>query len=77
MYYDESMISTDRLTRDYIKQPLGKLEKPVKDDLEYLFKELGMTVEALTKYFNKGKSSYVGYSIPIILCTIFSLNVYR
>ena len=50
-------IDTTRLTRDYTKQPLGKLEKPAKEDLEYLFKELGMTVEALTKYFNKGKSS--------------------
>lgn len=50
-------IDTTRLTRDYTEQPLGKLEKPAKKDLEYLFKELSMTVEDLTKYFNKGKSS--------------------
>ena len=50
-------IDTTRLTRDYTEQPLGKLEKPAKEDLEYLFKELNMTVEDLTKYFNKGKSS--------------------
>ena len=48
-------IDTTRLTRDYTEQPLGKLEKPAKEDLEYLFKELNMTVEDLTKYFNKGK----------------------
>ena len=51
------MISTDRLTRDYIEQPLGKLEKPAKEDLTYLYIELGMSVEELSKYFNKGSSS--------------------
>ena len=47
----------DKLTRDYKINPLGKLEKPKKEDLEYLFLEVGMTIADLVEYFGKGKSS--------------------
>lgn len=47
----------DKLSRDYKAQPLGKLEKPLKEDLEYLFLEVGMTIADLVQYFGKGKSS--------------------
>lgn len=47
----------NKLTRDYKTNPLGKLEKPKKEDLEYLFLEVGMTIADLVEYFGKGKSS--------------------
>ena len=50
-------IDINKLTRNYKEEPLGKLEAPVKEDLEYLYMGLGMTVQELVEYFNKQKSS--------------------
>lgn len=52
-----NMIDESRLTRNYKETPLGKIEVPPKEDIEYLFIELGMTISDLVEYFNKGKSS--------------------
>lgn len=61
-------IDKSKLKRDYIKEPLKKIkintptgymiEKPFKEDLEYLFIELNLTQQELYNYFNVKHSTF-------------------
>ena len=55
-------IDISRLSRDYEEKPLIPYrEKPTKEDLEYLFLELNMTLPELGEYFKKSTSAVASY----------------
>ena len=65
--YQEYNIDPNKLSRDYINEPLKKRavgvpsEKPTKEDLLYLYIELNLSMEQLKVFF--GYSSMIGYYI--------------
>lgn len=64
--YSKYNIDKNRLKRDYIVNPLKKilvnghwkLECPYKEDLEYLYNEIGLDKQLLFKYFDTTKSIF-------------------
>lgn len=54
--YTQFGIDKSRLKRDYIENPLNKklrkIENPYKEDLEYLYIELNLSLNEMSSYFN-------------------------
>lgn len=51
------VIDINRLSRDYSKKPIKRGERPIKEDLEYLYLELNLDMVTVTKFLGCGKST--------------------
>ena len=51
--YEQYNIDLNRLSRDYLKFPLDKKEKPLKEDILYLYIELNLSIKDLSIIFNR------------------------
>lgn len=52
---DPSAIDTAKLSRDYKATPLTRGEKPLKEDLTYLYIDLNLSISKVAAYFNRSK----------------------
>lgn len=54
--YTQLGIDKSRLKRDYIENPLKRGEKPFKEDIEYLFIQLNMSLQNLSNFMRRHKT---------------------